>query len=102
MPKQQKPKPEKAMTVAIIPYEEEIKDRIYCNYVVIRHTQLDFSMEFCEILPATEKEIKELEKTKQVKAHVRTKIVLPIKLIPSLIQALADNYKKYEQKFENK
>ncbi len=102
MPTVNKKKPEKTVKVTIVPYEKEIKDRIYSNYVVVRHTQVDFSMEFCEITPANEEEIKEVERTKQIRAYVRTKIALPTKLIPSLIQALEDNYKKYEQKFQNK
>jgi hypothetical protein len=102
MPKQKKGKRKEDLKVAIVPYEKEVKDRIYSNYVVIRHTPYDFSLEFCEIPPATEEESKELERTKQVKAYVRAKIALPVKIIPSLILALDDNYKKYEKKFEKK
>jgi len=96
------PKQKNEVRVTIVPYEEEVKERIYSNYVIVRHSPFDFSLEFCEIPPANERQIKEIDRTKQVKAEVKAKIALPTKLIPSLIDALVDNYKKYEKKFEKK
>ena len=101
MPKKKRPA-KKALKVAIVPVEDEPVERIYSNYVVIRHSPYDFSLEFCELLPSDERSTKIMEKTGKVEAHVRTKIVLPTRVIPSLIQALDGNYKKYEKQFEKK
>ncbi len=102
MPKPKNEKEAKELTVAVVPYEKEPKDRIYSNFAVIRHNPYDFSLEFCEILPPTPEQDKEIRTTKKIRAHIKAKIAFPAKLIPSLIQALADNYSKYEKKFEKK
>jgi hypothetical protein len=83
----------KAVNVAIRAYEKEKKDRIYSNYIVVKHTPFDFTIEFCELLPPTKEEI---TKTGFANAEIKAKLALPVKLIPSLITALTDNYSKYE------
>ncbi|MCK4404325.1 MAG: DUF3467 domain-containing protein [candidate division Zixibacteria bacterium] len=102
MQESKKGKQTKELTVTVVPYEKEPKERIYSNFVVIRHSPYDFSLEFCEIPPPTVEQDKKIKKTKKIRAYVKTKIVLPAKVIPSLIQALTDNYNKYEKKFEKK
>ncbi|GAI17627.1 unnamed protein product, partial [marine sediment metagenome] len=41
------PKQKNEVKVTIVPYEEEVKERIYSNYVIVRHSPFDFSLEFC-------------------------------------------------------
>lgn len=90
-------KKSKVVAVKIQPMEKEEKGRIYSNYIIVRHTPFDFTLEFCEILPV--KGIEAVDGGTAI-ADIKVKLALPIKLIPSLISALTDNYKKYEEAYE--
>jgi hypothetical protein len=95
-------KEEKGVTVAIVPHEKVEMERIYSNFVAVRHTPYDFTLEFCEFLPVSEGSNQEVRKSKQVNAEIKAKILMPTQIIPALIEALADNYDKYEKTYGEK
>ena len=65
--------------------------RTYSNFCAIAHTPFDFTLTFCEVMPLSEKEIKDAESEHIVRAPVRAKIVVPVQFVPNLIGALQDS-----------
>ncbi|PIZ09131.1 MAG: hypothetical protein COY56_00415, partial [Flavobacteriaceae bacterium CG_4_10_14_0_8_um_filter_34_31] len=69
--------------------------RVYSNYALVRHTGLDFTISFLDVPPPSEELLKIAENKKPVPVPLQCEIVLPNTLIPSLIDALKDQYDKY-------
>src|SRR3954470_11771787 len=61
--------------------------RTYANFCAISHTPFDFTLAFCEVLPLSEKDIQNAEAQHVVRAPVRSKIVVPLQVVPNLIAA---------------
>ena len=77
----------------IVPDETSPAPRTYSNFCSIAHTPFDFTLTFCEVMPLSEKEIKEAEVEHVVRALRRavvgrTIIASEIKL-PKLISPLS-------------
>ena len=75
--------------------------RTYSNFCSIAHTPFDFTLTFCEVMPLSEKEIKEAESDHVVRAPVRGKIVVPPQLVPNLIAALQENWRVFSESYNN-
>jgi hypothetical protein len=75
--------------------------RIYSNFCSIAHTPFDFTLTFCEVMPLSEKEIREAESEHVVRAPVRSKIVVPVQFIPNLIGALQEHWRVYSESYSN-
>ena len=92
MADQQQPK---QINFTIVPDENPTVPRTYSNFCSIAHTPFDFTLTFCEVMPLSEKEIKEAESEHVVRAPVRTKIVVPVQFVPNLIAALQEHWRVY-------
>jgi hypothetical protein len=75
--------------------------RTYSNFCSIAHTPFDFTLTFCEVMPLSEKEIKEAETEHVVRAPARAKIVVPPQLIPNLVAALQENLRVFSETYQN-
>jgi hypothetical protein len=75
--------------------------RTYSNFCSIAHTPFDFTLTFCEVMPLSEKEIREAESEHIVRAPVRSKIVVPVQFIPNLIGALQEHWRVYSESYSN-
>jgi hypothetical protein len=75
--------------------------RTYSNFCSIAHTPFDFTLTFCEVMPLTEKEIKEAESDHVVRAPVRAKIVVPVQFVPNLITALQEHWRIFSESYSN-
>ena len=75
--------------------------RIYSNFCSIAHTPFDFTLTFCEVMPLSEKEIKEAETQHVVRAPVRGKIVVPVQFVPNLIATLQEHWRVYSESYSN-
>src|SRR6201997_3771097 len=75
--------------------------RTYSNFCSIAHTPFDFTLTFCEVMPLSEKEIKEAETEHVVRAPVRAKVVVPPQLVPNLIAALQENWRVFSESYNN-
>ena len=75
--------------------------RTYSNFCSIAHTPFDFTLTFCEVMPLSDKEIKEAESEHIVRAPVRTKIVVPVQFVPNLIAALQEHWRVYSESYSN-
>jgi hypothetical protein len=75
--------------------------RTYANFCSIAHTPFDFTLTFCEVMPLTDKEIKEAEAEHIVRAPVRAKIVVPVQFVPNLITALQEHWRVFSESYSN-
>jgi hypothetical protein len=75
--------------------------RTYANFCSIAHTPFDFTLTFCEVMPLSEKEIKEAESEHVVRAPVRTKVVVPVQFVPNLVAALQEHWRVFSESYSN-
>lgn len=88
----------KQINFTIVPDEANAgSDRTYANFCAVAHTPFDFTLTFCEVLPLSEKEIRDAESEHIVKAPVRARLVLPVQFIPTLIAALQENLRVFSE-----
>jgi hypothetical protein len=88
----------KQINFTIIPDDaQEGISRTYANFCAVAHTPFDFTLTFCEVMPLSEKEIREAEIEHVVRAPVKARVVLPVQFVPTLIAALQENLRIYSE-----
>jgi hypothetical protein len=75
--------------------------RTYSNFCSIAHTPFDFTLTFCEVMPLSEREVKEAESEHIVRAPVRVKLVVPVQFVPNLITALQEHWRVFSESYNN-
>ena len=91
----------KQINFTILPEEDSSAKRTYANFCSIAHTPFDFTLTFCEVMPLSEKEIKEAETQHIVRAPVRANVVVPVQFVPNLIAALQEHWRVYSESYTN-
>lgn len=82
----------KQINFTIVPDDESSSaSRTYANFCGVAHTPFDFTLTFCEVMPLSEKEIRDAETEHTVRAPVKARIVMPVQFVPTLIAALQEN-----------
>jgi len=81
----------------IIPDDTSPAPRTYANFCGIAHTPFDFTLTFCEVMPLSEKEIRNAEVEHILRAPVKAKIVLPVQFMPNLIAAMQEHWRVYSE-----
>jgi uncharacterized protein DUF3467 len=89
----------KQINFTILPDEQPGGARIYSNFCSIAHTPFDFTLTFCEVMPLSEKELKEAEADHIVRAPVRAKVVVPVQFLPNLISALQEHMRVFSESY---
>ena len=69
--------------------------------VRLRTRPFDFTLTFCEVMPLSDKEIKDAEAEHVVRAPVRAKIVVPVQFVPNLIAALQEHWRVFSESYSN-
>jgi hypothetical protein len=88
----------KQINFTIVPDENtEGVARAYANFCSVAHTPFDFTLTFCEVVPLSEKEIREAEADHIVRAPVKARIVMPVQFVPTLIAALQENLRIFSE-----
>ena len=88
----------KQINFTILPEEDTNSvPRTYANFCAVNHTPFDFTLTFCEVQPLSEKEIREAEAEHIVRAPVRSRLVLPVQFVPTLIAALQENMRVFQE-----
>ena len=87
----------------IVPAEEpnDTQPRTYSNFCSIAHTPFDFTLTFCEVMPLSEKEIRDAQAEHVVRAPVRARIVVPVQFVPNLIGALQEHMRVFSESYNN-
>jgi hypothetical protein len=91
----------KQINFTIVPDEQPNDSRTYANFCSIAHTPFDFTLTFCEVMPLSDKEIKEAESEHIVRAPVRVKVVVPVQFVPNLIGALQEHWRVFTESYNN-
>jgi hypothetical protein len=91
----------KQLNFTIVPDDESAGPRTYANFCAIAHTPFDFTLTFCEVLPLSEKDIREAGENHVIKAPIRARIVVPVQFIPNLIGALQEHMRVYSESYAN-
>jgi hypothetical protein len=89
----------KQINFTVIADEDATAPRTYSNFCSIAHTPFDFTLSFCEVMPLSEKEIKEAESEHVVRAPVRAKVVVPVQFMPNLIAALQEHWRGFNESY---
>ena len=87
----------KQINFTILPEEGGNDPRTYANFCAVNHTPFDFTLTFCEVMPLSEKEIREAEADHVIRAPIRARMVLPVQFVPTLIAALQENMRIYSE-----
>jgi hypothetical protein len=91
----------KQINFTIVPEEGGNEPRTYANFCAIAHTPFDFTLTFCEVLPLSERDIRGAEADHIVRAPVRARIVLPLQVMPTLVNALQEHMRVYSESAAN-
>jgi hypothetical protein len=91
----------KQINFTIVADETVTTPRTYSNFCSIAHTPFDFTLSFCEVMPLSDKEIKEAESEHVVRAPVRAKVVVPVQFMPNLIAALQEHWRVFNESYGN-
>ena len=87
----------KQINFTIVPDDSGDHPRTYANFCAISHTPFDFTLSFCEVLPLSEKDIQAAEADHIVRAPVRARVVVPLQVIPNLINALQEHMRVFSE-----
>ena len=91
----------KQINFTIVPDEQPGEPRIYANFCSIAHTPFDFTLTFCEVMPLSEKEVRDAESQHIVKAPVRARVVVPVQFLPNLVAALQEHMRVFSDTYAN-
>jgi hypothetical protein len=95
------PSARKQINFSIVPDERPGEARTYANFCSIAHTPFDFTLTFCEVMPLSEKELKEAEQDHVVGAPGRARVVVPVQFVPNLIAALQEHLRVFSESYSN-
>ena len=87
----------KQINFTIVPDDSGEVPRTYANFCAISHTPFDFMLAFCEVLSLSENDIRAAEADHVVRAPVRSKIVVPLQVVPNLIAALQEHMRVFSE-----
>ena len=83
----------------IVPADPGGMDRTYANFCGVSHTPFDFTLTFCEVQPLSEQDVQRAAQEHVVKAPVRVRVVVPVQIVPSLVAALQDQLRSYNDAY---
>jgi hypothetical protein len=89
----------KQINFTIVPDEQPNEPRIYSNFCSIAHTPFDFTLTFCEVMPLSDKEIRDAEADHVIHAPIRARVVVPVQFLPNLIAALQEHLRVYSDTY---
>jgi len=87
----------KQINFTIVPEDGGNDPRTYANFCAVNHTPFDFTLTFCEVMPLSEREIRDAEADHVVRAPIRARLVLPVQFVPTLIAALQENMRVFSE-----
>jgi hypothetical protein len=82
---------------SIVPDDTPDVPRVYANFCAVANTPFDFTLTFCEVQPLSEQDIQHAERDRVVKAPVKTRVVVPVAFIPTLVAALQEHLRVFAE-----
>ena len=73
--------------------------RAYVNFCAVSHTPFDFTLSFCEVMPLSERDVRQAEAEGVVRAPVRARLVVPVNFIPQLVSALQEHWRVFSETY---
>ena len=93
----------KQINFTIVPDEQPGEPRTYANFCSIAHTPFDFTLTFCEVMPLSEKEIREAEsRARRARAGARARSWCPVQFVPDLIAALQEHMRVFSESHQRR
>jgi hypothetical protein len=91
----------KQVNFTVVPDESSTEPRTYANFCAVSHTPFDFTLTFCEVLPPSEKDLREAQGQAEhvLRAPVRARVVVPVQFLPNLVAALQDQMRIYSESY---
>ncbi|HYS24159.1 MAG TPA: DUF3467 domain-containing protein [Vicinamibacterales bacterium] len=91
----------KQINFTIVPDDQPGDVRTYANFCSIAHTPFDFTLTFCEVMPLSERELREAESDHVVRAPVRARVVVPVQFVPNLVAALQEHMRVFSESYSD-
>src|SRR5690349_25112933 len=91
----------KQINFTIVPEDGGTEPRTYANFCAVNHTPFDFTLTFCEMTPLSEKDIRAAESEHVVRAAVKSRVALPVQVVPTLTAALQAQLRIYSESAGN-
>jgi hypothetical protein len=91
----------KQINFTIVPDETSDAPRIYANFCAVNHTPFDFTLTFCEMAPLSERDVRAAESEHIVRAPIKSRIVVPVQVVPNLVAALQEQLRIYSESAGN-
>jgi Protein of unknown function (DUF3467) len=91
----------KQINFTIVPDENSDAPRIYANFCAVNHTPFDFTLTFCEMAPLSERDVRAAESEHVVRAPIKSRIVVPVQVVPNLVAALQEQLRIYSESAGN-
>ncbi|MCX6552591.1 MAG: DUF3467 domain-containing protein [Acidobacteria bacterium] len=85
----------------IVPAETPDEPRTYANFCAVSHTPFDFTLTFCEVQPLSDQDLQHAQQDHTVRAPVRARVVVPVQVLPSLIAALQEQLRSFNESYAN-
>ena len=100
MPRKTKKAEEKLTQIQFVTEATESTGQYYANFASVAHTPYDFSLTFAKVVaPPTSEQVATAKAGNPVKIEPLMQIIIPVRLIQGLTEALITQKKKYEQSF---
>ncbi len=85
----------KQINFSVVPDEASDVPRTYANFCAVAHTPFDFTLSFCEVMPLSERDVRDATTEQVVRAPVRARVVVPVQFVPSLVAALQEHLRVF-------
>lgn len=85
------PQPDRPNPQVQVVVPDEIKYGNYANFLVVSHSAHDFTLDFCQLLPAGEQG--------KVNAEVVSRVRIAPTMVARVLNALNTNLSNYEERF---
>jgi hypothetical protein len=92
---------DKPINFTIVPDVTGDETRTYANFCAIAHTPFDFTLTFCEVMPLSEKDVREAGPERIVRAPVRAQVVVSVQFVETLIGMLQEHMRIYTESSAN-
>ncbi|MEX1163464.1 MAG: DUF3467 domain-containing protein [Nitriliruptor sp.] len=91
MSDQPSPEPSRPQTQVQVVVPDDHKHGEYANFLVVSHSPHDFTLDFCQLMPAKEQG--------KVNAEVVSRVRIPPTMVGRVLNAMNTNLSNYEERF---